>query len=294
MKKLFFLIFIYSSLTIYSQTTFHHVLITNDDGIEDADRLIALAKSVSEVADRVSIIVSEFDRSGFSNHSSFGKYKSVFEITCEYYDKENNIAIYTIPGNPADCVILGLGGFFGEDTPDLVLSGINSGANIGAGWFGSGTIGAIRTAAFCGAKGIALSGFDDDNEESFSIIPQWIKEFLSSGFINELDNGSYLTIGFPRISFEEIKGIKLVSRRIIYDNPEVFHLKKIYGEEPYDVDNKTIWTAEVTGNPYNSEIKYDNDYLAEGYIIITPMSIDENNDVLLNNLKKIEKIIPDF
>ena len=75
----------------YGQTQFSHILITNDDGIEDADRLFALAKSVKSVANRVSIIVSNFDRSGSSNYMSYGKYQSTFEVTCEYVDKENKI-----------------------------------------------------------------------------------------------------------------------------------------------------------------------------------------------------------
>ena len=155
MKNIFLVLCVSFSI-LSGQQRFNHVLITNDDGIEDSKRLVALAKEVLKVADRVSIIVSEFDRSGTSNYSTYGKYKSVFEVTCQYYNEENKLGIYTIPGNPADCVMLGLGGVTGGEIPDLVLSGINGGANIGPGWFGSGTIGAARAAAYFGVKSIAL------------------------------------------------------------------------------------------------------------------------------------------
>ena len=123
---------------------YNHILITNDDGIEDADRLLARAESVKKISKRVSIIVPSFDRSGTSNHITFGKHQSILQVTCKYYDNENNIAAYIIPGYPADCILLGLTGLFSDNRPDLVLSGINGGANIGPEWFGSGTIGAIR------------------------------------------------------------------------------------------------------------------------------------------------------
>ena len=61
-KYILLFILFFSFHQIYCQTKFNHILITNDDGMEDADRLLALAKSVKDVANRVSIIVSTFDR----------------------------------------------------------------------------------------------------------------------------------------------------------------------------------------------------------------------------------------
>lgn len=288
----FILLFCFSLL--HGQTKFNHILITNDDGIEDGDRLYALAKSVKNVANRVSIVVSAFDRSGTSNHSVYGKHQSTFEVTCKYIDEENNIAIYTLPANPADCVMLGLGGFFGDDRPDLVLSGINSGPNIGPSWFGSGTIGAARTSAYLDVKAIAFSGFDDDKDESFTIIPDWITELISSGFIDEIGSNSYLTVAIPRISFDEIKGVKLIERRIAYDKPESVRLKQIYGKEPHIADNETIWVIEGAGNLIDRELKYDDYYLQQGLIVITPMTIDENNKTLMHQLKEKSSLIPKF
>ena len=295
MKKyitLFLLVFCFNLAA--GQTKFKHILITNDDGIEDADRLFALAKGVRKVADRVSIIVSTFDRSGTSNHSLYGKHRSTFEIECKYVDKQNNIYIFTTPANPADCIMIGLGGLFSDNRPDLVLSGINSGPNIGPSWFGSGTIGAARTAAFLGVKAIAFSGFDDDNKKSFSVIPDWIMSLISSGFIQEMDKNSYLTIGFPRIPFNRIKGIKLVERRISYDRPKVISLKKIYGEKPDEENNNTIWVFGSAKNVINKDIIMDDSYLNQGYIIITPMTINENNQPLMEKLKKKYDLIPNL
>ncbi len=298
MKTYLFVLFIvFCSFSTVAQDTrkYSHILITNDDGIEDADRLLALAESVKTVASRVSIVVSSFDRSGTSNHTTFGKHQSTLEIKCRYNDPDNNIAVYTTAGNPADCVLIGLNGLFPNDKPDLVLSGINGGANIGPGWFGSGTIGAIRTAAFLGVRGIALSGFDDDDERSFKVIPQWITEFISSDITDEIDKNSYITIGFPDVPLEKIKGVKIADRRVSFDTPKSVVFYKIMGDEPHKPENKTVWTIKYAGNLNTiSDTEYDDMILKEGYIVITPMSIDENNLNLKTKFQKKIEQIPNF
>lgn len=297
MKHLIFILLtLICSQVIQAQTVFkyNHILITNDDGIEDADRLLALAGSVRKVSKRVSIVVSSFDRSGTSNHTTFGKHQSTLEVTCKYYDEENNIAAYIIPGNPADCVLIGLNGLFPNDKPNLVLSGINGGANIGSGWFGSGTIGAIRTSAFLGVPGIALSGFNDDDERSFEVIPNWITQFIASSIIDKIDKNSYLTIGFPDVALEEVKGVKVADRRVSFNKPEAIVFNKIVGDNPHEPENKTVWTVSYTDDPNDTSTIYDDTYLKEGYIIITPMSINENDSKLKHVLLKEVEQIPDF
>jgi 5'-nucleotidase len=287
-------IFITLNDVLFSQTKFSHILITNDDGIEDSKRLIALAKHVSKVADRVTIIVSEFDRSGTSNYLTYGKYNTTLELTCQYNNDEDNVEVYTTPSNPADCVMLGLGGINSDIKPDLVLSGINGGPNIGPNWFGSGTIGAARTAAFFGVKAIALSGFEDDYKESFTILPDWIAAFISSGILDDLEKGDYLTVGFPKIAFNKIKGTKLVEPRVMFDYPEIFVMKKIYGEEIADVDNKTIWVPEVIGNPNNADDKLNDYYLNDGFIVITPMSTNENYPKTFKKFEEKISLLPNI
>ena len=288
-------IFCFSSVVAQEAKKYNHILITNDDGVEDADRLLGLARSVINVAGRVSIIVSSFDRSGTSNYTTFGKYQSTLEIKCRYVDKNANIVVYTTSGNPADCVLMGLNGLFENDKPDLVLSGINGGANIGPGWFGSGTIGAIRAAAFLGVRGIALSGFEDDDKRSFEVIPQWITEFISSDVIEDIDKNSYLTIGFPDVPLDSIKGVKIASRRVSFDYPESIVFYKVVGDEPHKPENKTVWTAKYEGRLNEvSDTEYDDGILEKGYIIITPMTIDENNAILKRTFQEKFNQIPEF
>ena len=55
-----------------------------------------------------------------------------------------------------------------------------------------------------------------------------------------------------------------------------------------------IWLLEVTGNPINQETKYDDYYLQQGFIIITPMTIDENDNILMHKLREKTDLIPKF
>jgi len=277
---------------VAGQSHFRHILITNDDGIGDADRLRALALGVKPYADRVSIIVSVFDRSGTSNHSLYGKHQSLFEVTCRYIDEQNRIAAYTTPMNPADCVIIGLLGFFGEDKPDLVLSGINGGSNIGPDWFGSGTIGAVRTAAFLGTKAVALSGFDDADPTAFTVLPAWIGSFITSGLIDDLPHMSYLSISFPKGPVKDIKGVRLNARRITKTNAIKYELKRIHGPDITALNQATVWVLEKQAAPAPVATDLDEADLAAGYIVVTPMTIDENDAPLLDAMRQKANLLP--
>ncbi len=298
MKNLVYitLLFLIPPATFSQQTTvkFNHILITNDDGIENIDILVALAKSVKPLTNRVSVVVSTQDRSGSSNYLTIGKHKSSYEVTTEYFDHDQNIGIYTMPGYPADCVLLSLSGLFASDRPDLVLSGINGGSNIGPSWFNSGTIGAIRTATILGVQGIAFSGFDDDNEMSFSVIPAWISKFLDSGIVDKIDPHSYVTVAFPDIPLDEIKGVKVSERRIAYGQPEVLQFKKVFGKNIDESDSKTLWAFSPDGNPNTGNAKDDVYYLEQGFIMLTAMTIDENDERLSEKLKAMELLLPKF
>lgn len=296
-KSVFAFLLFFSTFILFAQENNHrynHILITNDDGIENIDILVALAKSVKPLANRVSIIVSSQNRSASSNYLAFGEHQSSYEIKTEYYDSKNNVGVYTIPDYPADCVLLGLSGLFPNDRPDLVLSGINSGSNVGPSWFGSGTIGAVRTAAFLGVPAIAFSGFDDDNKESFTLIPQWIAQFLDSGIVERMNLKTYLTVAFPEIPLDEIKGVKTAKRRITYGEPKAIQFKKIFGDSLNISDNKTIWAFSPTGNPNTGTVDDDVSFLEKGFVVISAMTVDENDENLLKKLQSMKTLVPEF
>lgn len=265
------------------------VLLTNDDGIEET-RLHALAKAFSKVS-KTYVVASFGDKSGSSNYFSLGKYKrSLFAK--RMYESETVIA-YGLAGYPAECVYFGLNGLLKDTPPDLVVSGVNGGPNLGDdAWFGSGTIGAARTAAFMGFPAIAVSGLEDDDKEMVEKVTGWVVRFAQSKMVKELKPGEYLTVGIPRVRSSEIKGIKIVSRA-----PYVgwSHLEKTWERKKDDSDDiEEIWMPRrgraVEPPPADS----DKVWCRKGYIVITPMRVGENDFPRLQKLRAQKSDLPPF
>lgn len=123
------------------------VLITNDDGI-DAPGLAVLEGIARRLAEEVWVVAPEHDRSGA------GQSISIHTPLRAYERGERR---YALSGTPADCVLFAQAQWFGETPPDLVLSGVNCGANISDSVQYSGTVGAVLTAQHLGISAIALS-----------------------------------------------------------------------------------------------------------------------------------------
>jgi 5'-nucleotidase len=123
------------------------ILITNDDGIA-APGLEVLTDIAHALADEVWVVAPEHDRSGAGQSISLHSPLRVYQ---------HGTNRYAVSGTPADCVLFALAEWFGETPPDLVLSGVNSGANISDSVQYSGTVGAVLTAEHMGVPGIALS-----------------------------------------------------------------------------------------------------------------------------------------
>lgn len=123
------------------------ILITNDDGVA-APGLTLLADIARRLADEVWIVAPEHDRSGA------GQSISLHDPLRAYCHGDKH---YAVSGTPADCVLYALAEWFGDTPPDLVLSGINAGGNIGDSVQYSGTVGAVLSAEHQGIPAIALS-----------------------------------------------------------------------------------------------------------------------------------------
>ena len=122
------------------------ILLTNDDGI-DAPGLNALYRSLLESGNEVWVVAPLSDRSGASCSVSIGR-----DLLLERRGENR----YALDGSPIDCVISALKGGYLPSMPDAVLSGINSGGNLGTEVIYSGTCGAARQACLYSVPGIAL------------------------------------------------------------------------------------------------------------------------------------------
>ena len=257
-----------------------NVLITNDDGVEDMNRLICLAEAISEKAEMVVVVASSKNRSGTSNLISVGRTGSLTAKLLST-DNERNIYVYEVDGYPADCILFGGMGVFQKQnkTIDLVISGINGGANAGLEWFGSGTVGAARTAAIAGLPSIAVSGINEDesNKEELGKLCKWVANLAGSTAVQEIKPFEYLTISIPD-NLDQIKGVKVVERAISFDGPP-FYFESEEESEAAQIGKEVTWQLRPMNPATIYKMPAENDvfYYSQGYIVVVPMSINENN-----------------
>ncbi len=259
------------------------IVITNDDGIEDLeDRLLPLAEALVPFAETYIVIPSR-DRSGSTHFTSIGKYKRVLESELIYVREKTKdserLEIHIVEGFPADCVSLALGGILHGRPPDLLISGINGGPNLGDAWLGSGTIGAARMAAYYGIPALAVSGIDDNLEGAVEAVTDWVARLARSQIVLNLEPGQYLTVGLPRVKPENIKGIRIAPRAPRAGTGYFERAQGLQGEE-----ERTAWLAQPPPKITTPPAGTDMALYEEGYIIITPMRADEHDYPMLQRL----------
>ncbi len=195
------------STQVQAQTV-ERVLITNDDGIDDT-KIVALAHAFAAAGAEVWVVAADQDRSGYSNFAEASR-AGVYVVRQE--DLGAGIRAYRIQGTPADAIYFALAGPMREQRPTLVVSGINGGANAGDDWFGSGTVGAARTAADAGLRAVAVSGVISDNIAQQRAAADWVVAFAGSPLVRDLRAPDYLTISFPEVALANVRGVEIVTR----------------------------------------------------------------------------------
>ncbi len=236
------------------------VLITNDNGIDDP-KIVALARAFSERAETW-VVAPDRDRSGS------GSYLSVIQtgsLAVERRELGDGIEAFAVGGFPADCVLLALTGILGDDLPDLVVSGINGGPNLGSDWMFSGTVGAARVAAFAGIPAVAVSGLDDDLPGAVESAVDWVVRLAESDAVRGLRPGEYLTVSLPRTSPSEILGVRVADRAPPLVAP------RLAADE-----SGATWRI-VGMSETGLSVPEDSDQAAydAGFIAVVPMRVDE-------------------
>ena len=179
----------------------HRVILTNDDGIRSPG-LLALYKELIKIVD-VLLVAPESQKSGAGKSLTFHKPIRVCEFTLE-----KNLKGYAVSGTPADAILFGLSELCSEP-PDLVISGINIGLNIGMqSILTSGTLGGVLEAAIYGIPSIAFS-FEMDmsqwfavpetlSQERFENVSKRAKEIVSEIIEKGMPEGvDLLNVNFP-------------------------------------------------------------------------------------------------
>lgn len=211
------------------------ILLANDDGVH-APGIRSLYQELSPHY-QTTIIAPLEERSTTGHSLSLDKPLRLERL-------EDNI--YGCSGFPADCVLMGLGHVLKDSRPDLVISGINRGANLGQDLYYSGTIAAAREAAFHNVAAIAMSlVFNQVNElHLYETASRFIGLCLQEGLHKVCPPMTVVNINVPNLPFEKLKGCKLtelgfrryseeIHARIDSRNRDYFWIAGLYeGFEP--------------------------------------------------------------
>lgn len=175
------------------------VLVTNDDGI-DAPGLKIAEAIAAEIADEVLTIAPLGDQSGVGQGISM---HNPLRLT-RYGERR-----YAVTGTPADCVMYAMAEFFVDNRPDLVLSGVNWGANLSDSVMYSGTVGAALAADHLGLDAIALSqAFQKRDAVDFSATSACAAATIEQLLAERATLGCCWNINFPMLDVESIRGLR--------------------------------------------------------------------------------------
>lgn len=171
------------------------ILVSNDDGV-NAPGIHALASALSDLGELL-VVAPDRNHSGASNSLTLSR---------PLFPQQLANGFWSVDGTPTDCVHLAVTGLFG-DKPDLVVSGINHGANLGDDVLYSGTIAAASEGRHLGLPAIAVSLTGETNfATAAQVIHQLVKSFTSSSGELQLPPKSLLNVNVPDLPLFALKG----------------------------------------------------------------------------------------
>ncbi len=229
------------------------ILLTNDDGIQ-AEGLRALYVELSKSHD-CTVIAPDGERSACSH--SLTIHRDLF------YEKTD--LGYAVSGSPADCVKMGILHIMGK-APDLVISGINNGPNLGSDVMYSGTVSAAKEAAYLNIKGIAVSlSSHNASSEFYEKAAKLLAEKLTEFTALPIDTQTVLNVNYPVKA--PFKGVKYTKAGInIYNDTYVSV-----------VDNACVRLKGVAVRHDKNDDDCDVELIKKGYATVTPLMLDSND-----------------
>lgn len=245
----------------------YRILVTNDDGVR-APGLAALVEALAPLGD-ITIVAPAENHSGTGHALTLSGPIYVDRVTLG----EHRTAT-AVSATPATCVRLALETLM-TDRPDLVVSGVNRGANFGLNAYISGTVAAAREAAMQGIPAIAAS-LDIAGHPHYGPAAAATAGIARTVLEGGLDRGVFLNVNVPAGPAEGLKGLRLVrqSARMGVDRFE--EAKTPYGRRLY-------WGLFV--QPETAEPDTDVQALLDGYVAVTPLVASEFRSEVLEKLK---------
>ncbi len=230
------------------------ILVSNDDG-SHAKGIIVLTEALEAVAD-VIVVAPDRNRSAASNSLTLSD-----PLRVKRYAEGR----YSVNGTPSDCVHLALTGLL-EEEPDLVVSGINHGANLGDDVIYSGTVAAAMEGRFLGLPTIAVSLVGVDRLKHFDTAGRVVAEMVVKLEAAMLSSDVILNVNVPDRPYEELTGIQAVRLGFRHKSEPVVKSKDPHG--------RTIFWVGPAGKGQDSGEGTDFHAIERGAVTVTPLSVD--------------------
>ena len=243
-----------------------HILVSNDDGYL-AEGLNCLVEHLRQIA-RVTVVAPQTDRSGASNSLTLDR-----PLLPETADN----GFIAINGTPTDCVHIAITALLKDDPPDIIVSGINRGPNMGDDILYSGTVAAATEGRFLGLPAIAVSlGSFDANH--FATAARIIVKIVQKLQAEPLAADTILNINVPDIEFEQLQSV------------QVTRLGKRHKAEPaveaLDPRKRKVYWLGPVGDEADAGPGTDFYALNHKQVSVTPIKIDLTNYEIQQHLKQ--------
>jgi 5'-nucleotidase len=250
------------------------ILLTNDDGV-NARGLKLLESVASRFSDDIWVCAPAEEQSG-AGHS--------LTLTRPLRLRRLGEKRFCVTGTPTDSVMMAIAHVMKDSKPDLILSGINRGANLGEDVTYSGTVSAAMEGALAGIPAIALSqvyaraGMGD--EVPFAAAEAWAERALAPLLGAPLAPGTLVNINFPALPPEEIKGIRAVRQGF----RDYGRLQIVERRDPRGYDYFWFALGPTVSTPGHVT---DLEAIADGYVSVTPLHLDLTHEPSLAPLSEL-------
>lgn len=230
------------------------ILVSNDDGYL-ATGINVLTDALVDVADVV-VVAPDRNRSAASSSLTVHNPLRVTEVAPDRY---------RVDGTPSDCVHLALTGFL-DFEPDLVVSGINHGANLGDDVIYSGTVAAATEGRFLGLPAIAVSLVGEGRLEHFETAGRVVRDMVLRLEEAPLARDVTLNVNVPDVPFESLTGVRATRLGFRHKSESIIR--------EYDPYGRTIYWVGPAGKGQDAGPGTDFHAIADNAVAVTPLKVD--------------------
>ncbi|HKE97015.1 MAG TPA: 5'/3'-nucleotidase SurE [Povalibacter sp.] len=246
------------------------ILISNDDGYR-AEGLRALTHALTPLAE-VTVVAPDRNRSGASNSLTLDVPLRVFPFDTDRY--------VVINGTPTDCVHMAISGLF-EHEHDMVVSGINDGANLGDDVLYSGTVAAAIEGRFLGLPAIAVSlvtegKAQNGSEPHFATAARVAAELVMRVQRSPLHQATILNVNVPDLPYDALKGYRATRLGFRHRSEPI-----VRSEDPR---GRPVYWVGPAGLGQDAGEGTDFDAVANGYVSVTPLQIDLTRHTMIEDI----------